>query len=105
MGDHDTSSADPATRPGHTRPAGAPTQRQVAAIAPTPHRLEVTSDPPGARVMVDGIGRGATPITLDNLATGATRIRVIKNGYVSQERDVRIGAGRVALHVTLDAVH
>jgi hypothetical protein len=67
--------------------------------------LTITSDPPGARVMVDGIGRGATPVTLDNLATGATRIRVIKNGYVSQERDVRIGAGPVALHVTLDAVH
>ena len=73
----------------------------VAAVA-----LTITSDPPGARVMVDGIGRGATPLTVDNLTTGTTRVRVIKDGFVSQERDVRIGgqAGDT-LHLTLDAVH
>ena len=72
----------------------------VASVA-----LTITSDPPGARVMLDGIGRGATPLTVDNLTTGATRVRVIKDGYVSQERDVRIGGKPVTLHVTLDAVH
>ena len=72
----------------------------VAAVA-----LTITSDPPGARVMLDGIGRGATPLTVDNLTTGPTRVRVIKDGFVSQERDVRIGAKPVTLHVTLDAVH
>jgi hypothetical protein len=72
----------------------------VASVA-----LTITSDPPGARVMLDGIGRGATPLTVDNLTKGATRVRVIKDGYVSQERDVRIGGKPVTLHVTLDAVH
>ena len=69
-------------------------------------RLTITSNPPGARVMVDGIGRGATPLTIDNLAAGSTRIRVIKGGFVSQEREIRIGdRAATTLHMTLDAVH
>jgi cytoskeletal protein RodZ len=104
-------SANPAASAALAKSAAVPTAtdapRRVAStnVPVAAAALTITSDPPGARVMVDGIGRGATPITLDNLATGATRIRVIKNGYVSLERDVRIGAGPVALHVTLDAVH
>jgi hypothetical protein len=58
-------------------------------------------------VVVDGIGRGTTPVTVQNLTSGVRRVRVIKDGFVSLERDVRIGAGRepATLHVTLDAVH
>jgi len=78
----------------------------AASAAPVDVALTITSDPPGARVMVDGIGRGATPLTIDNLAAGSTRVRVIKDGFVSQEREIRIG-GRAAtrLHLRLDAVH
>ncbi len=69
--------------------------------------LTLTSDPSGARVVVDGIGRGTTPVTVQNLPSGVRRVRVIKDGFVSLERDVRIGTGRepATLHVTLDAVH
>ena len=57
--------------------------------------------------MVDGIGRGTTPLTVEHLTGGLRRVRVIKDGFVSQERDVRIGArgAPATLHVTLDAVH
>lgn len=80
-----------------TRPAVAP----VVDVT-----LTITSDPGGARVVVDGIGRGSTPLAVPHLSAGARRIRVIKDGYVSQERVVRVGEGTqpTALHVTLDAV-
>jgi PEGA domain len=68
--------------------------------------LVITSDPSGARVVVDGIGRGTTPLTVQHLAGGVRRVRVIKDGFTSQERDIRVGSSRepATLHVTLNAV-
>ena len=68
--------------------------------------LTITSEPSGARVVVDGIGRGATPLTVERLSGGFRRVRVIKDGFLSQERDVLVGArgAPATLHVTLDAV-
>ena len=64
--------------------------------------LIVTSDPAGARVTVDGIGRGTTPATIRLLAPGQKTIRVIKDGYASEERSVRITEGRsTSVHVPL----
>jgi transcriptional regulator with XRE-family HTH domain len=106
----------PAASPTLTRPAGViapaavPAAIDATAALATPSvpvasaALTITSDPPGARVLVDGIGRGATPLTVKYLS-GATRIRVIKDGYISKERDVRINDRPVTLHVALDAVH
>ncbi len=97
----------PAVSPIPRAPRQSPIQRAVPTAVDAPvvvptntapvaaAALTITSDPPGARVMVDGIGRGATPLTVDNLTARSIRIRVIKDGYVSQERDVRIG-GRPA---------
>ena len=42
--------------------------------------LVVVTDPPGARVIVDGIGRGTTPVTIRYLAAGEKRVRVLKDG-------------------------
>ena len=80
---------------------------EAAAAVATDVALTITSDPPGARVMVDGIGLGATPLTLHNISSGARRVRVIKDGFLSQERVVRVGAGRqpATLHLALDAVN
>ena len=64
--------------------------------------LEVTTDPPGARVMVDGIGRGTTPVTIRFLTPGDKTVRVIKDGYASEERSVRVTDGHPAsVHVAL----
>lgn len=82
-------------------------QPEPAAVASVSTAMTITSDPPGARVMVDGIGRGATPVTVHNLTSGGRRVRVIKNGFVSQERVVGLGTdGKpTTVHVTLSAVH
>jgi cytoskeleton protein RodZ len=67
--------------------------------------LRILSQPPGARVTVDGIGWGETPVTVRNLPPGAKRIRVTKAGYRSEERvahlpEDRPATLRVSLHTT-----
>ncbi len=57
----------------------------------TESRLVVTSSPPGARVTVDGIGWGVTPVTIRHLPPGVKRVRVTLDGYAGQNRDIRIG--------------
>ena len=64
--------------------------------------LIVNSDPAGARVTVDGIGWGTTPARIRLLTPGEKTIRVIKDGYASEERRVRIIDGRsTSVHVPL----
>jgi hypothetical protein len=68
--------------------------------------LVVTSDPPGARVMLDGIGRGTTPLTIRYLPPGDRMLRVLKDGYVSEERRIHVAGGRsTTITLTLQAAH
>jgi len=52
--------------------------------------LMVASQPGGARVTVDGIGWGVTPVTIRHLPTGVKRVRVSKDGYATTERIVSV---------------
>jgi serine/threonine-protein kinase len=72
----------------------------VATISPV---LVVTSDPPGARVVVDGIGRGTTPARIEYLSLGEKTVRVLHDGYVSEERSLSLTPKQptVTLHVEL----
>jgi hypothetical protein len=67
-------------------------------------QLRVTSVPSGARVTVNGIGWGQTPLTIDHLPPGIKSVRVTMDGYVSQEHvvDVRNNRPAVTLQVTLN---
>jgi hypothetical protein len=61
--------------------------------------LVITTEPAGARVTVNGIGWGTTPVSIAYLPSGAQRVRVVKEQFKSEERilDVREGqAGRVS---------
>ena len=104
LGIRDTSAADPAARAGQTRPAGAPTQRQVAAIAPTPHRLEVTSDPPGAQLRIvrdDGSSTvGRTPFR-GTVAGGRLRLTLARPGYNRLSEQLALDRDR-SVHRWLD---
>jgi transcriptional regulator with XRE-family HTH domain len=62
-------------------------------------QLIVTTEPAGARVTVDGIGWGVTPVTIRYLPPGNKRIRVSKEGYATTERVVGLAEGR---HQTTD---
>ena len=53
-----------------------------------PVRVTVTSQPAGATVIVDGMDRGTTPITLFDLAPGRHHIKYRLAGYVEADRFV-----------------
>jgi hypothetical protein len=52
--------------------------------------LQIVSEPSGARVTVDGIGWGETPLTVRYLPPGSKRIRVTMDGYLAQEQLVQL---------------
>jgi hypothetical protein len=55
--------------------------------------LQVSSEPAGARVLIDGRERGVTPLELHDLAAGEHAVR-LESAEGSVSRTVRIGAGR-----------
>jgi hypothetical protein len=63
----------------------------VAAIGPT--ELVIRTQPEGARVTVDGIGWGESPVNIRHLEPGEKHIRVTMDGYTSAERSVVVGDG------------
>lgn len=65
--------------------------------------LLVESQPAGARVTVNGIGYGETPLRIGYLPFGTKRVRIIKEGYASAERTVRVDAAspRPRVRITL----
>jgi hypothetical protein len=66
-------------------------ERTPAAMAT---ELVVATEPAGARVTVDGIGWGVTPVTIRHLPPGSKRIRVSKDGYAATERVVSVVEGQ-----------
>ena len=56
--------------------------------------LVVTTQPAGARVTVNGISWGISPVTIRYLPPGAKRIRVSKEGYATEEQVLQIGEGQ-----------
>jgi cytoskeletal protein RodZ len=110
-----TTGATIAIPSAHTAPA-APAMHTATVPspqrAPTPPRpapgdpeLFVTSDPPGARVTVNGIGWGETPVTIRYLPLGTKRIRLTKPGYLSTEQIIALSSDKPSaqVEVTLQA--
>jgi hypothetical protein len=64
-------------------------------------QLRITSSPNGARVTINGIGWGQTPVTVRNLPLGTKTLRLTSDGYTSQQRTVELGGGFAAIHVAL----
>lgn len=85
-----------------TAPAIAPAQERPLA---SEGHIVVESDPRGARVTINGIGWGETPLTVRHLPFGDKRVRLTKDGYVSVERTVRLAPDRsgASVRVTLPA--
>jgi len=59
-------------------------------------RLLVRSTPAGARVFVDDREYGQTPVAVRNLAPGAHRVRIARDGYATDERRVVITPSNLA---------
>ena len=56
--------------------------------------LIITTEPSGARVTVNGIGWGSSPVAIKHLPPGDKRIRVSKDGYGAAERVLALDEGR-----------
>jgi eukaryotic-like serine/threonine-protein kinase len=70
---------------------------EFAAAAPVAQtgRLEVLTDPPGARVSVDGAPRGTTPLTVASIGIGEHRVTIAADRTTIQ-RSVTVSAGTTA---------
>jgi serine/threonine-protein kinase len=76
----------------------------VEAVAPATVSLSVTSDPPGAEVLVDGTPRGPTPIVLDvPKSDGELAIGFRLAGHKDKTRAVK-AARDAAIDVTLEKI-
>lgn len=92
-------SAEAAEPPVSTATAAdAPLLPAPAAAEPLPPaqvtELVITTHPEGARVTVNGIGWGVSPVTIRYLPPGDKRIRVSKDGYAAAERMLPLAEGR-----------
>jgi hypothetical protein len=67
----------------------------AAPPVPDTGALSVTTDPPGARIQIDGKARGTSPLTVSDLLPADHKIAV-SNGDATVERTVRITAGGTA---------
>ena len=61
--------------------------------------LVVESEPPGARVRVNGQSKGLTPLQLAGLPFGPYEVRVEQKGYEAQTRRVSLDAGTPSAEV------
>jgi cytoskeletal protein RodZ len=94
----------PASTP--VKPAPAPAAVQAVSAAPaivaapsvpgaTGTQLVIVTKPEGARVTVDGIGWGVTPVTIRHLSEGLRRVRVTADGHAAVEREIDVQPDRV----------
>ena len=67
----------------------------AAPPSPTTGQMQITSEPSGARVTVDGVARGTTPVTLEGIAAGPHRVLLTGEG-VRVERTITTAAGETA---------
>jgi serine/threonine protein kinase len=77
--------SEPATEPSAAT-------RGRAAAAPTTGQLAIRSTPNKAGVMIDGVWRGRTPITVKGLSIGTHAVRIVEDGYVAETRRVAVDA-------------
>ena len=65
--------------------------------------VEVKTDPAGADVILNGIARGRTPVTVSNIPKGRISVSIRKDGYLEETRDISVSAGETErVFVTLE---
>jgi serine/threonine-protein kinase len=104
------------TRPG-TKPspqvqqakAGQPTPATAAPAQPQPSattgELQVSSNPAGAQLQVDGAIQQSSPFTFRNLTPGQHTVVISKTGFATETRRIDVAVGKTTpLVVNLNAV-
>lgn len=83
--------------------AAVPVETPRPAVSPESFtEIVVTTEPAGARITVNGIGWGVSPVTIRHLPPGDKHIRATKAGFGAAERRLSLGDGqRRALELQL----
>ncbi len=68
----------------------ADSQRLSVTLQPLPGRLNLSSEPAGVRVVIDGEARGVTPLTELSLSAGAHDLRLESERYLSWQQALDI---------------
>jgi hypothetical protein len=55
--------------------------------------LTITSEPPGASVLVDGVPEGTTPLELANVSVGEHTVEIAKDGYMPAAVNATVADG------------
>jgi hypothetical protein len=65
--------------------------------------LEIVTEPTGARLTIDGVGWGVTPVTIRYLPPGNKRLRITSDGFATDERVIHFAASqpRTTVQITL----
>ncbi|MBI2264622.1 MAG: PEGA domain-containing protein [Armatimonadetes bacterium] len=64
--------------------------------------LSVSSDPPGARVFLDGAEKGETPLVIRNLSPGTYKIKMTHHNYRDHSGEIRVSGKQAdSLHIAL----
>lgn len=69
--------------------------KQDVALMSDSGTLDVSSDPSGADVLVNGISRGRTPCRVDRIPGGSVTVEVKADGFQPQSQAVSLAAGEV----------
>jgi hypothetical protein len=78
--------------PVHVEPGK--TTEVKGTLLPLTGSLEITSSPPGARILLDTVNQGICPLMLANITRGNHTLTAEKEGYVTTEQIVRVIPGQ-----------
>lgn len=95
-------SAAPAVEPS-AGPPDAPTPPQAQApvdLDTLEGEMAIMSTPPGARVLVNGIARGQTPVRVQFLPPGSYTVRFLLPGHTAAMRNAAISPERLRVRVS-----
>lgn len=76
-------------------------QRIHTTLVPDTGTLQLSSDPIGARIILNGMDRGFTPAVIDRIQSGENTLQLQMDGYQPYQQELRITAGE---QETLNAV-
>jgi hypothetical protein len=99
-------SPNPPAEQGGPAPTSAATRVSgpdvIVAPMPLVGRLQIRSNPPGARVSINGRSRGSTPLDLQSLPLGSYQVRVDLPGYAPETRSLEVSDTRPIRVSTFD---
>jgi len=82
--------------PAAAAPAPAPALAPLVALPASEHAamVQISSEPSGADILVDGTYTGCTPSQL-KLSTGPHSVRIVKKGFEPWQRSITVDSGEV----------